>query len=204
MEPESAYRYVSPLHLEDAARAFAQACSMQQNATSSTEQLVSSWRRSGPRDVVAALEATPTLPPGIDERFSGWGVMGLPFSSGHYLALRRFAASSMWRNPLALNMIGLTAPMLLQAGKVRLHGAVPNGQWFQANPRRLWLITSCRARLGGEDFGSSAALPAQVQLGDLWLPQRGLFFTGEAYLESLDTTRHYALDQPGVAAVPQL
>lgn len=33
------------------------------------------------------------LPPGSDERISGWGVMGLPFESGDYLALRCMSAS---------------------------------------------------------------------------------------------------------------
>jgi hypothetical protein len=40
-------------------------------------------------------EASPSLPGGSEERFSGYGVMGLPFSSGHVLGLRRFAASSI-------------------------------------------------------------------------------------------------------------
>lgn len=35
-----------------------------------------------------------TLPPGDDERFVGYGVMGLPFAGGHYLALRHFPATS--------------------------------------------------------------------------------------------------------------
>lgn len=35
------------------------------------------------------------LPPGKGERFAGFGVMGLPFSSGHVLALRRMPASSI-------------------------------------------------------------------------------------------------------------
>ena len=35
-----------------------------------------------------------TLPDGRGERFSGYGIIGLPFSSGHVLALRRFEASS--------------------------------------------------------------------------------------------------------------
>src|SRR6476659_775516 len=34
------------------------------------------------------------LPAGTDERVAGYGVIGLPFSSGHYLALRDFVASS--------------------------------------------------------------------------------------------------------------
>jgi hypothetical protein len=35
------------------------------------------------------------LPGGPGERFAGYGVMGLPFRSGHLLALRRFSASSV-------------------------------------------------------------------------------------------------------------
>lgn len=35
------------------------------------------------------------LPSGSEERFAGYGVMGLPFSSGHVLAMRRFPASSI-------------------------------------------------------------------------------------------------------------
>jgi hypothetical protein len=34
------------------------------------------------------------LPPGDDERVVGFGVMGLPFASGHYLAYRDFASTS--------------------------------------------------------------------------------------------------------------
>jgi hypothetical protein len=48
-----------------------------------------------PRDLAAAIEACPRLPAGSGERFAGYGVMGLPFGSGHILALRRFPASSL-------------------------------------------------------------------------------------------------------------
>lgn len=41
------------------------------------------------------VEDTPVLPSGDEERFGGYGVMGLPFASGHVLALRRFPASSI-------------------------------------------------------------------------------------------------------------
>jgi hypothetical protein len=44
---------------------------------------------------VTAVQAEPALPPGDDDRFAGFGVIGLPFSSGHYLALRCFTASSV-------------------------------------------------------------------------------------------------------------
>ena len=44
---------------------------------------------------VAEIERQARLPAGAGERFSGYGVMGLPFASGHVLALRRFPASSI-------------------------------------------------------------------------------------------------------------
>jgi hypothetical protein len=47
-----------------------------------------------PAAVVAAFNNRPELPAGDDERFAGFGVMGLPFASGHYLALRQFPAAS--------------------------------------------------------------------------------------------------------------
>jgi hypothetical protein len=48
-----------------------------------------------PRQLVEQIEAAPALPPGSDERFNGYGVMGIPFISGHVLAMRRFPATSV-------------------------------------------------------------------------------------------------------------
>jgi hypothetical protein len=48
-----------------------------------------------PRDAALELQRHPILWPGSDERFTGYGVMGLPFASGHYLALRSMAATSI-------------------------------------------------------------------------------------------------------------
>lgn len=47
------------------------------------------------RAQVLAAEQSATLGPGTDERFSGYGVMGLSFSSGHVLAMRRFPVTSV-------------------------------------------------------------------------------------------------------------
>lgn len=47
-----------------------------------------------PLDAAAAVLRHPVLPTGDDERFAGFGVLGLPFASGHYLALRVFPAAS--------------------------------------------------------------------------------------------------------------
>jgi hypothetical protein len=48
-----------------------------------------------PRGLISELEASPTLPDGHGERFAGYGVMGVPFRSGHLLAMRRFPGSSV-------------------------------------------------------------------------------------------------------------
>lgn len=48
-----------------------------------------------PRQFARAAEHRPHLPPGHGERVSGYGVMGLPFASGHVLGLRRWTASSV-------------------------------------------------------------------------------------------------------------
>ncbi len=59
------------------------------------------------RDAVHAAEQHARLLPGVNERFGGWGLMGLPFRSGDVLATRRFPVSSIgpgytsvwYRNP---------------------------------------------------------------------------------------------------------
>jgi hypothetical protein len=48
-----------------------------------------------PSQFAQALEEHPILPNGDCERVSGYGVMGLPFASGHVLGLRRWTASSV-------------------------------------------------------------------------------------------------------------
>ena len=48
-----------------------------------------------PAHFARAVEDRPVLPPGDCERVSGYGVMGLPFASGHVLGLRRWTASSV-------------------------------------------------------------------------------------------------------------
>jgi hypothetical protein len=48
-----------------------------------------------PAQFAQAVEDRPVLPPGDGERVSGYGVMGLPFASGHVLGLRRWTASSV-------------------------------------------------------------------------------------------------------------
>jgi len=48
-----------------------------------------------PRAAALAFERAPVLPAGFDERLLGYGAMGVSFSTGHFLALRRVPASSI-------------------------------------------------------------------------------------------------------------
>jgi hypothetical protein len=48
-----------------------------------------------PKELVETLEGGAELPSGNQERFAGYGVMGVPFTSGDLLAMRRFPASSL-------------------------------------------------------------------------------------------------------------
>ena len=71
-----------------------------------------------PRDAAVAVVQNPRLPTGDDERFTGFGVMGLPFASGHVLALRDFPATtfapayrSVWhRDPAGIWTFYATVP----------------------------------------------------------------------------------------------
>jgi len=233
-----------------------------------------------PRELVNRLEQAPEVPEGGEERFAGYGVMGLTFTSGHILGLRRFPASSLgpgytsvwhrdpegrwsmyqnvppdqacpryfgsavaeatmqditiewsgphefrvsiegdcalrwslsltsipttrfmnaiggatpgalWRQPLFLKLMGGVASVALGAGHLALAGEAPNGQRFIANPRLIWTVSASTASLNGQYLGSPGALPVQAQLGDFWIPQRGLFVIGSAFMESFDPARH--------------
>ncbi|WP_179469541.1 hypothetical protein [Mycolicibacterium vinylchloridicum] len=49
---------------------------------------------STPQSAVRAVTDHANLPAGTDDRVGGFGIMGLPFDTGHYLAYRDFGASS--------------------------------------------------------------------------------------------------------------
>lgn len=221
-----------------------------------------------PRQAVQALLDQPRLPDGDDERFIGYGVMGMPFASGHYLALRDMVATSVgpayraiwhrdpagrwtihttgapelscpryfgsvtanvrvpgidvswrddhtldvalgdavswrielgptpatrmmttmggalpeagWNSNTVLAAMGSMARPVLQAGKVCLRGATPNGPRFRSAPLKVWRVVGGAASYRDDDLGEPAPLDVQTRLGDFWLPQRGIFFVGRA------------------------
>jgi hypothetical protein len=234
-----------------------------------------------PSEYIDGIEQGAKLPKGSWERFSGYGIMGLPFSSGHILGLRCFPASSLgkpyrsvwhrdpdgkwafyqdvqadlscpryfshdlyqykkvdeikvdwtggyelvvsilgdislewkvsltstlssrfmnaiaglipsslWHNPGFLDVMGMAASLMLGAGKLGLSGIVPNGQQFVANPKHIWMIRNSEAILQGRSLGAPGRLDKQAQLGDFWIPQRGILAIGESLFEPYDPSRH--------------
>jgi hypothetical protein len=225
----------------------------------------------GPAAFARQVEQHPRLPAATCERVSGYGVMGLPFRSGHVLGLRRWTASSVgdgytsiwhrdpagrwtfyqsapaeiactryfgadvarvqpgpialdwdgerclhvhtedspavewrielgsspvtrlmslagsalplaaWRSRPVLSAMGRVAEQSLRVGTVKLTGKTPNGQPFDANPLRIWLVTDSHAVVEGEELGPIGPLAEQAHLADFYIPQRGIFAIGRFF-----------------------
>jgi hypothetical protein len=108
-------------------------------------------------------------------------------------AMGRLLPSRAWHSPAVLATMGMVAGPLLGVGRVGLHGRVPNGQHFIANPRVLWLILESHAQLAGVDFGPPGPLQPQAHLGDFWIPQRGMLAIGQAYFDSFNPALHSSI-----------
>ncbi len=220
--------------------------------------------RQTPQQAAEEAMRLTSAPPGDGDRVAGYGVMGVPFARGDYLALRHWPASSfgpgyrsvwhrdpagrwtihsdaapevscarflgtavdrtrtvpihitwssphhlrvrvvpdlewslelaaslpsrvlsrlgpslpqsVWAGDGLLRLLGSTTAPLLGVGRMRLCGAVPNGQHFQVAPRRLWVVRRSTARISGQELGTQQPLDEQAHLADFWLPQRGIFY----------------------------
>jgi len=101
-----------------------------------------------PQDTVAAMLANPILPAGDDERFVGFGIMGLPFANGHYLALRQFPAVtvghpylSVWhRDPSCTWTFYATTPA--QQSCARYFGSATPNDAVQCDIQLSWASPS--------------------------------------------------------------
>jgi hypothetical protein len=227
-----------------------------------------------PSEFARQAEEQPQLPAAACERVSGYGVMGLPFRSGHVLGLRRWTASSVgedftsiwhrdpagrwtfyesvpsdlactryfgasvervqvgpieldwenqrrlrvstddgavdwtielgstavtrmmsvfgsslplaaWRSRPLLMAMGRLASSALGVGTVKLTGMTSNGQPFDANPLRIWFVTSSRAVVEGQELGPIGPLDEQAHLRDFYIPQRGIFAVGRVFVTSV-------------------
>ena len=97
-----------------------------------------------------------------------------------------------WRSDRFLKAMGRMSRPLLRTGRLRMAGHVPNGQWFQLAPRRLWTVAQTAATVGGLALGEPGPVSPQAHLADSWLPQRGLVAAGFVRMEALDPDRHLA------------
>jgi len=97
--------------------------------------------------LVDELEARPALPTGPEEKFNGFAGMGIPFASGHILAMRRFAYTSIgpaytsvWhRNPAGEWFFFTTAPARLSCP--RYFGAMAS-DFVQTDIQIQWEATN--------------------------------------------------------------
>jgi len=120
-----------------------------------------------------------------------WEITAGPTAATRFMNVAgRLLPDVAWRRPIVLATMSMVAGPLLGVGRVGLHGRVPNGQHFIANPRVMWVIVDSRARLAGEDFGPPGPVHPQARLGDFWIPQRGMLVMGQAYFDPFDPARH--------------
>lgn len=130
-----------------------------------------------PAELARRAEEHPELPAAACERVSGYGVMGLPFRSGHVLALRRWTASSVgegftsiWhRNPAGRWTFYETAPSEIACtryfgGEVDEVRVVPIAVEWEG-PRRLRVSTADGAVEWTIELGSTAITRVMSILG---------------------------------------
>jgi hypothetical protein len=116
-------------------------------------------------------------------------------------AMARRMPARAWRSTPVLTLMGPMARLMLGTGRMRLTGIAPNGQWFQAAPTAIWDIPSSTATIDGADAGPLGPLSTPARLGDLWLPQRGLFTAAGSRFAAFDPVEHVAA-RPALDAVP--
>jgi hypothetical protein len=108
-------------------------------------------------------------------------------------AMARLMPDRLWKDGRVLSMMAAVAGPALGAGRLGVHGRVPNGQQFVANPMVMWTIARGTAGIAGTDLGPSGPLARQAHLGDFWIPQGGIFVVGRAFFEPFDPARHLAV-----------
>lgn len=113
-------------------------------------------------------------------------------------AMMSLMPAFLFRSDLVLSLMSWMSTALLAAGRFSLRGRMPNLQWFQAGPRKVWMVPDSRAALGGRDLGPLGPLATQAVLGEFPLPQRGVFMLGGMSLEAFVPGRHL----PAIAGAP--
>ena len=75
-----------------------------------------------------------------------------------------------WRSEPVLDAMGTVAGRVLDVGKVQLTGTTSNRQHLDANPLRIWYVTTSYAVVEGEDLGPVGPLAEQAHMADISFP----------------------------------
>ena len=97
---------------------------------------------------------------------------------------------ALFRNNAVLSAMSFISTAMLAAGRLRLRGKMPNRQWFQAGPRRVWLVSKASAMIAGRNLGNPSPLAVQAKLGEVPMPQRGVLMMGAFSFEAYSPGRH--------------
>ena len=101
-------------------------------------------------------------------------------------------AFPLWlaRRRRVLETAGRLVGKLLDSGELCLAGTAPSGHWFVTIPRAIWRIEAAAAVVEGRDLGPLGSLRDPARLGDFLVPNRGLFFHGEAGFQASQPVDH--------------
>jgi hypothetical protein len=105
-------------------------------------------------------------------------------------AMMALMPAALFRSDLVLALMSMMSTAMLAAGRFLLSGRMPNRQWFQAGPRKLWMVPEAEASIAGRELGPTGPLATQATIGDVPLPQRGVLMLGGLSFEAYAPGRH--------------
>jgi hypothetical protein len=105
-------------------------------------------------------------------------------------AVMSLLPAAVFRSNAVLSLMSAMSTVMFSAGRFAMRGTFPNHQWFQVWPRRVWMVVASAASFGERDLGPIGPLAAQPSVGDVPLPQRGVFMVGGVDAEAHAPSRH--------------
>ncbi len=105
-------------------------------------------------------------------------------------AVMSLLPAAFFRSNAVLSLMSAMSTVMFSAGRFAMRGTFPNHQWFQVAPRKVWMVVASAASFGERDLGPTGPLAAQPSVGDVPLPQRGVFMVGGVDTEAYTPSRH--------------
>lgn len=105
-------------------------------------------------------------------------------------AVMSLLPAAFFRSNTVLSLMSAMSTVMFSAGRFAMRGTFPNHQWFQVGPRKVWMVVASVASFGERDLGAIGPLAAQPSIGDVPLPQRGVFMVGGVATEAYAPSRH--------------